>query len=266
MHTIDFFIQTFGHTLGLVSGIVLAYMTLWFVIGLCLKRNDVADTAWGIGFIVASLVPIIAYGFNTDRSLLVTMLVLVWGLRLAYHITLRNIKKTEDARYKAWRDSWGAWFIPRSFLQIYVLQGILLILVVMPVLIINTYRGGDITFFDLLGLVVWTLGFYFEARGDRELRAFIKNPDNKGKILNTGLWKYTRHPNYFGEVTQWWGIWIIALSVPFGWVGIIGPLTITVLILKVSGVPMLEKHMEQNPLFAEYKAKTSKFFPLPPKK
>ena len=115
---------------------------------------------------------------------------------------------------------------------------------------------------DVLGVAVWLFGFYFEAVGDAELSRFIKNPVNKGKLLQSGLWSLTRHPNYFGEVAQWWGLWLVALSVPNGWLGIIGPITITFLILKVSGIPMLEKKMEENPDFAEYKRKTSVFIPL----
>lgn len=149
-----------------------------------------------------------------------------------------------------------------------------MILIASPVIFINTFRGGGFTLFDVLGLAVWLIGFYFESRGDSQLKTFISNPENKGKILNTGLWRYTRHPNYFGEVTQWWGIWIIGLSVaytfssslPFALLSIIGPLTITFLILKVSGIPMLEKNMAKNHLFDEYRRTTSVFFPLPPKK
>ena len=113
---------------------------------------------------------------------------------------------------------------------------------------------------------MWILGFVFESVGDAQLARFIKDPANKGKLMQSGLWQYARHPNYFGEVLMWWGLWIIALSVPNGLYGIIGPLTITFLILKVSGIPMLEKRMEENPEFVEYKKRTSKFFPLPPKR
>lgn len=249
-----------------VVATVFVYMTVWFFVALFLKRNDVADIAWGLGFIVASCVPLVLYGFDFDRSVLVTLLVVIWGSRLSYHIFKRNIHKGEDARYLAWRNAWGKWFIPRSYLQIFMLQGLLLVLIVSPVLIVNTYRGDALSFFDILGTLVWILGFYFESMGDAELKIFLSNPENKGKILNTGLWKYTRHPNYFGEVTQWWGLWIVALSVPHGFWAIVGPLTITFLILKVSGVPILEKSMATNPLFDEYRKKTSVFFPLPPRK
>ena len=249
-----------------VACVIGMYMTVWFFVSLLLKRNDVADIAWGIGFVVASLVPLFSYGVHVDRGLLVTVLVVIWGSRLSIHIFRRNIHKSEDARYGAWRITWGKWFVIRSYFQVFILQGFLLILIVSPVIIINTYRGGSISLFDGVGVLIWCIGFFFESKGDAELRAFLMNPNNTGKILDTGLWKYTRHPNYFGEVAQWWGLWIVALAVPYGYLGIIGPLTITFLILKVSGVPMLEKRMSENQLFDEYRRRTSVFFPLPRKK
>jgi steroid 5-alpha reductase family enzyme len=132
---------------------------------------------------------------------------------------------------------------------------------VLPVLFINLGTGGPLGFFDLVGFLVWITGFYFESTGDAQLARFVRDPINKGKIMQSGLWKYTRHPNYFGEVTQWWGIFIISLSVPFGIFTIIGPLTITYLILFVSGVPMLEKKYAGRADFEAYKKRTSVFFP-----
>jgi steroid 5-alpha reductase family enzyme len=117
-----------------------------------------------------------------------------------------------------------------------------------------------------MGVCVWLFGFLFESVGDAELARFARDPHNRGKILQSGLWQYTRHPNYFGEVVQWWGIWLLAVGVPGGWFGIVGPLTITFLILKVSGIPMLEKKMAENPDFAEYKRRTSVFLPWIPKR
>jgi steroid 5-alpha reductase family enzyme len=243
-------------------------MTLWFILASLIKRNDVADIAWGLGFI---LVAVSAYVIHTDhplgvfvfnRSSVATLLVALWGSRLAYHIFKRNIHKPEDKRYAAWRAAWGNHVAIISFFQIFMLQGILLLLIVTPVVIINSHQSVPWTALDIVGILVWFVGFFFESTGDRQLRTFLANPDNKGKILETGLWKYTRHPNYFGEVTQWWGLWIVALSVPNGVWGIIGPLTITFLIVKVSGIPMLEKSMAANPLFNEYCMKTPTFIPF----
>lgn len=249
-----------------LAAVLFTYMSFWFVVSLVKKRNDVADVAWGLGFVLlAWLAFFIADGdFANVRALLVNVLVSVWGLRLAWHIHTRNKGKTEDYRYLAWRKEWGKWFYLRSYAQVYLLQGFLLFLIVSPVLVVHSNPGSALGVLDVVGVAVWLLGFYFEVVGDVQLARFIKDPANKGRLMTTGLWAYTRHPNYFGEVTQWWGIWLIVLSVSNGVFAIIGPLTITFLILKVSGIPMLEKKMEENPEFAEYKRKVSKFIPLPP--
>jgi len=242
--------------------LVFVYMSLWFVLAMVIKRNDIADIAWGLGFITIAVSLLLKYGVQLDRSLLVTVLVVIWGTRLAYHIFKRNVNKPEDKRYANWRNTWGKWFVLRSYFQIFILQGILMLLISTPIIVTNTIYSAGWSVFDILGLLVWMFGFYFESVGDKQLKDFISNPENKGKVLSTGLWKYTRHPNYFGEVTQWWGIWIISLSVlPYGLLALIGPLTITFLILKVSGIPMLEKSMSENPVFAEYMKNTNAFFP-----
>ena len=238
-------------------------MSLWFLVSLFKKRNDVADVAWGLGFVLIAWSSFFLAGDSGIRGMLVGTLVSIWGLRLAWHIHRRNKGKAEDYRYLAWRKEWGKWFYIRSYFQVYFLQGTFLFFIVLPVLLINQNAGGDIGLLDFLGVAVWLFGFYFEAVGDAQLARFIKNPENKGKLMQDGLWAYTRHPNYFGEVTQWWGIWLIAMSVPSGIFGIIGPISITFLILKVSGIPMLEKKMEENPMFAEYKKRVSVFLPLP---
>lgn len=245
--------------------ILLVYMSLWFVVSLIRKRNDVADVAWGLGFVLMTGASFFLSGDSGIRGMLVGVLVSIWGLRLAWHIHRRNKGKVEDYRYLAWRKEWGKWFYIRSYFQVYLLQGLFLFLIVSPVLLINKNAGPSLVLLDFLGVAVWLVGFYFEALGDAQLARFIKNPENKGKLMQSGLWAYTRHPNYFGEVVQWWGLWLIALSVPGAWLGIVGPMTITFLILKVSGVPMLEKKLEGNPEFAEYKRKTSIFIPLPRK-
>lgn len=243
------------------------YMTVWFVISLWKKRNDVADVAWGLGFVLMAWASLVLAPDNPSvRALLVTGLVSVWGIRLAWHIGKRHIGKPEDFRYATWRQTWGKWFVLRSYGQIYLLQGFLLFLVVSPVLVINHMPGNSWSWLDGVGFFVWCLGFFFEAVGDAQLASFIRNPENKGKLMQSGLWSLTRHPNYFGEVTQWWGIWIMALSVPFGALAIVGPVVITLLILKVSGVPLLEKKMAEHPDFARYQARTNMFFPGLPKK
>ncbi len=249
-------------TLALV---LFAYMSLWFVVSLIKKRNDVADVAWGLGFVLMTWVSFALSDDSGIRGLLIGILVSIWGFRLAWHIHSRNKGKGEDYRYLAWRKEWGKWFYIRSYFQVHLLQGVFLFLIVMPVLLVNKNAGASLGLLDFIGVAVWLIGFYFEAVGDAQLARFIKDPANKGKLMQRGLWAYTRHPNYFGEVTQWWGLWLVALSVPYGWLGIIGPITITFLILKVSGIPMLEKKMEENPEFAEYRKRVSMFFPLLPR-
>ncbi len=248
-------------TLSVVGTAIFFYMSLWFVIALLEKRNDVADIAWGIGFVLVSVITLVMWGLKFDRAFLVTFLVMLWGFRISLHIYKRNIGKKEDKRYATWREEWGRFFYIRSFLQVFMLQGLLLVMVVFPVLLINTFRGGGATFFDYLGFFVWALGFFFEVVGDYQLKKFLTDPKNRGEIMNKGLWRYTRHPNYFGEVTLWVGIFIIGLSVPYGFLGIIGPLTIATLILKVSGIPLLEKGFVGRPDFEKYKKETNAFFP-----
>ena len=225
-----------------------------------------ADVAWGLGFVLLSWTSFFLSGSPGSRGRLVCVLVSIWGLRLAWHIHARHRGKPEDFRYLAWRREWGRWFYARSYAQVYLLQGALLFLVALPVLVINRNPGGALGFLEVVGVCVWLFGFLFESVGDEELARFARDPHNHGKILQSGLWRYTRHPNYFGEVVQWWGIWLVAIGVSGGWFSIAGPLTITLLILQVSGIPMLEKKMAENPDFAEYRRRTSVFVPWIPKR
>jgi steroid 5-alpha reductase family enzyme len=245
---------------------ILAYMTGWFIAAQIRGRNDIADVAWGVGFILVAAVSLFSGNVYSQRSLIVSGLVLVWGIRLALHIHSRNRGKGEDKRYRKWREEWGKWFVPRSFLQVFMLQGLLLLMVAVPVIFVNQAPATPLGWLDLLGLAIWLTGFCIESVGDWQLMKFIRNPANKGKLMTSGLWRYTRHPNYFGEVTLWWGIWLMSLAQPEGLLTVIGPLTITFLVLKVSGIPMLEKHYEGRADFEEYKRRTSPFFPLPPRK
>ncbi|MGZ3723484.1 MAG: DUF1295 domain-containing protein [Bdellovibrionales bacterium] len=189
-----------------------------------------------------------------------------WGLRLFAHLGLRNLSHDrEDARYAKWRKEWGDTWIWRSYLQVFLLQGTILLIIDLPVLWIVASFPREIDSLLIAGTLLWLAGFVFESLGDYQLKKFSQNPEHKGKLIQSGLWAYSRHPNYFGEVVQWWGIFLIALSVPGGWMTVISPLTITFLILKVSGVPMLEEQMKSRPGFAEYQRCVSKFFPRPPR-
>lgn len=250
----------------LLALILFFYMNLWFLASVIKKRNDVADIAWGFGYIVLAWGSFLLWSKWEPRAILCNLLVTMWGSRLAWHIWSRNRGKSEDYRYQAWRKEWGQWFYLRSYFQVFILQGILLFLVAQPILGINLSKSQALNWLDLIGAGVWLVGFYFEVRGDYELANFVKNPQNKGKIMQKGLWSYTRHPNYFGEVTLWWGIFLICLAGGGSLVNIVGPATISILILFVSGIPLLEKKYEGRADFAKYKKTTSVFFPLPPKK
>lgn len=255
-------VNTFWQS-AVVMGI---YMTMWFLVAWVSRRNDLADIAWGIGFIVVTLFSLQQFGSFTPLQTLLAVVVTLWGVRLALHIGTRFAKK-EDFRYANWRKEWGKWVVLRSYGQVFLLQGCILLVVATPMMIANTTdTSNSLAWNSLLGLVIWALGFFFEAIGDLQLRLFIKNPNNKGKIMTEGLWQYTRHPNYFGEVTQWWGVFVMMVHLPFGWLGIVGPLMISFMILKVSGIPMLEKKYDDNAEFQMYKKQTSAFFPLPKKR
>jgi steroid 5-alpha reductase family enzyme len=247
------------------AAILFVFMNFWFIVSLARKRNDVADVAWGLGFVLMAWTSYYFGGFVSATGLAASFLITIWGLRLAWHIWARNRGRREDYRYLQWREQWGRWFYLRSYLQVYILQGVLLFLISLPVLIMNGSAQSGFDGLGVAGIMVWIFGFVFESVGDWQLARFKSDPANKGRLMTQGLWAYSRHPNYFGEVVQWWGIWLMGLSAPWGFLAVIGPLTITFLILKVSGIPLLEKKMAGNPDFAGYRKRVSAFIPLPPK-
>jgi len=242
--------------------VVLAYMSGLFLVSAIIKRNDLADLGWGPGFLVLAVMMAAWSGQSTFKIWLVTGLVLLWAMRLAIHILPRLRRKDEDFRYAEWRRQWGELVYVRSFFQVFMLQGLLLLLVGAGI-VVNAYSSSALTWLSWLGVGVWAFGFLFETVGDRQLSQFLGNPANKGKIMDRGLWRYTRHPNYFGEVTQWWGLWLIILPSSYWYVALVSPLSITLLILFVSGIPLLEKKFADKPGWKEYAAKTSVFIPLP---
>jgi len=244
---------------------VFYYVTLWFALSLVVNRNDIVDLAWGLGIAFVAMLVFIRVGVPDTRISLMAALTYVWGTRLTAHITYRYLRSTrEDYRYRAWREAWQNWFMPRSYTQIFLLQGLLMVVIGYPFIHAGHFNGVPWGIFDLLGLCIWIVGFAFETVGDAQLRRFLQNPSNQGKVCNTGLWKYTRHPNYFGEALMWWGIGTMALGTPWGVIALISPITITGLLLYVSGVPLLEEKSMKNPLYREYAQHTPKFFPRIP--
>ncbi len=246
--------------------IVFIYFFLFFLVAQIIRNNSIVDMGWGAGFVLVALATLFIQGAYMERNLLLALLITIWGGRLTYYIVRRNWGKPEDFRYAKWRREWGRWLVPRAFLQVFMLQGLLMLVIGYPIILVNANPQPGLNILDYLGLAVWIIGFYFESVSDKQMAEFKKDPANKGHIIKTGLWKYSRHPNYFGEATMWWGIFLLSLSVPLGWSGIISPLTITLLLLYVSGVPMLEKKYKDNPEFQEYAKVTSKFFPWLPQK
>ena len=246
---------------------ILAYFIVFFIIGVIKKNNSVVDIGWGLGFVLASYFVLLNTGNINFRSIIVTLFVTIWGLRLSYHIYKRNKGKEEDFRYAKWRENWNYFYV-RSFFQIFILQGLLLFLIVSSVININSNVAASLTAFDFIGIAIWIIGFTFEALGDKQLRDYISKPESEkdGHIMKEGLWKYTRHPNYFGEATMWWGIFIIGLSISGSWIFIISPITMTYLLLYVSGVPLLEERYADDEEFQEYAKTTNKFFPWFPGK
>ncbi|MBI5020806.1 MAG: DUF1295 domain-containing protein [Ignavibacteriales bacterium] len=246
---------------------ILVMMTLLWIISVIIKNVSIVDLFWGIGFIISAWL----YFFLTDgyiiRKILITTLVSVWGFRLSIYLALRNIGKGEDFRYRQFRKNYGEhryWWI--SFFQTFLLQGILMWLISVPLLGAQYYTTDpSLNILDIIGIFFWIIGIIFETIGDYQLAKFKSNPMNKGKVLNTGLWRYTRHPNYFGDAAVWLGYGLISISggsyVPF-----FGSLLMTTLIIKVSGVTLLEKTLkETKPQYREYVKKTSTFIPWFPK-
>ena len=241
------------------------YMTLFFILSTLKHDSSIVDIGWGLGFVLVAFLTLYIGGNFHIRQIVVSFLVLIWGLRLAIHIYSRNKGRDEDWRYKKWREDWGKKYLVRAFLQIFMLQGFFMLVISSSFIYINSSDIQSFNFLDIAGIVIWVIGFIFEAVGDWQLSKFKIDPKNKGKIMTKGLWNYTRHPNYFGEVTVWWGIFLIALSIPGGWITILSPLTISFLLLKVSGIPLLEKKYDGNKEFEDYKKRTNAFFPWFPK-
>ncbi|HEY5625635.1 MAG TPA: DUF1295 domain-containing protein [Dehalococcoidia bacterium] len=254
---------------ALVSlGVVLGYMVVLWAVSLFLRNASIVDVFWGPGFIAAAGA---YFAFSGDgyegRQLLVLALVAAWAIRLGAHILARNAGQGEDPRYRKWRDTWTGPFWLRSLFQVFLLQGLILWVVSAPLLAsMHNAEPDALVATDFLGVAIWCVGFFFEAVGDWQLARFKSDPANEGKVMDRGLWRYTRHPNYFGDATLWWGLFVIAAGTTDGWITVFSPVVMTFLLLRVSGVALLESGMKRRrPDYQAYVERTSAFIPLPPK-
>jgi len=259
--------EALGFSMTVLAALLFAYVTVWFLLALARRDNSLADVAWGGGFVFLAAAALVLRGEVYPRSLLATAVVTAWGVRLALHVAARNRGRGEDFRYAAWRRQWGRSWVWRSYLQVFLLQGVLLYVVALAVVRINLATPAGLTWLDLAGGLLWLKGFLWETVADWQLVRHSRNPATAGTLLDRGLWRYSRHPNYFGEALQWWGVWLLALSVPGEWWTVVSPLAITVLLLFVSGVPMLEHSLaERVPGYRDYQRRTSVFLPAPPRR
>ncbi|MGH2760181.1 MAG: DUF1295 domain-containing protein [Actinomycetota bacterium] len=243
-----------------------ALMVVVWAASVALRDASIVDVVWGLGFAMISIVGWVRADGVPARRTLVTILTVVWGARLAVHLLVRNWGAGEDNRYRAMRRRWGDRFPVVSLFTVFCLQGVLMWIVSLPVQAAQAATTPDaLTWVDGLGVVLWMTGFGFEVIGDGQLRRFKADPANAKAVMDQGLWRYTRHPNYFGDATLWWGIGVIALSAR-GWWALAGPMVMTLLLLRVSGVPLLERRMKRTrPGYEDYVGRTSAFVPLPPK-
>jgi steroid 5-alpha reductase family enzyme len=243
-------------------------MLATWAISVALRDVSIVDIVWGLGFVVVAVASLLVGDAPGSRRLLLAGLVGIWGIRLALHLAVRNLGHGEDRRYQRMRRHHGPWFWLISLGTVFGLQGALMLVVSLPVSLSAGADGPEaLGPLAVLGTVVWLVGFVFEAGGDLQLTRFKADPDNEGKVMDRGFWRYTRHPNYFGDFCVWWGIWLVAAeTVPGRW-GVVGPVVMTLFLLKVSGVAMLERDItERRPKYADYIERTSAFFPLPPRR
>ncbi len=248
---------------------IFGFMCVMFVIALIKKDNSIVDTGWGIGFIIVAVVTLSVYGDGIFKQRLVSYLVVLWGLRLSLYIGIRNWGTPEDFRYANWRKQWGNNVVWRSFLQVFMLQGVIMFINSLPVVIVNSgpFVLRKYIALSIIGTAIWFVGFLFEGLADKQMFDFKSDRHpHKAKVMNKGLWKYSRHPNYFGEALMWWGIFLLAIPSGHWYISILAPLTITYLLLKVSGVTLLEKKYEGNDEYELYKKHTNAFLPWFPKR
>lgn len=249
---------------GLVGlGVILAAMTLLWLLSLRLRDASIVDPFWGPGFLLVALTWAVVADPLTARGILVVVLVGAWATRLGLHLLGRNRREGEDPRYAAWREEHGPSFWWVSLFKVFWLQAAILWIVAIP-LLVSVTSAEPVGAWAALGAAVSLAGLLTEAVADAQLRRFRRDPANQGAVLDSGLWRYSRHPNYFGNSVLWWGLWLVAVGAG-GWWTVFSPVLMTFLLVRVSGVALLEKDMEERrPAYADYVRRTSAFVPWPP--
>jgi steroid 5-alpha reductase family enzyme len=248
-------------------GAILTALALVWLLSVKLRNASIADVCWGSGFILLACLYCVLSPTLTSRSWLVAALVTLWGARLSLYIFRRNHRKGEDRRYQAMRASHGQAFWWRSLFTVFWLQGATLWFVSLPLLVAVRAGGpAGLTAVDGLGVGLFAIGFGFEVVGDCQLERFKAEPFSRGHVLDRGLWRYTRHPNYFGDATLWWGLYAIAAATPRGWLTVLSPALMSFLLMRVSGVTLLEHSLEASkPGYRAYITRTPAFFPWFPR-
>ncbi|RTE11380.1 DUF1295 domain-containing protein [Paenibacillus whitsoniae] len=250
-----------------VSGIAIGlFMLALFGVAQVKKDNSIVDIGWGIGFVIIALLTFAYLPGYGARRLLVTGLVAAWGLRLALHLWLRSLGRGEDFRYANFRKQWGKRAVVIALFRVFLMQGVIMLGLAYPIILANANPDSSLDAAAYAGLVVWLVGFLFQAVGDYQLRVFKRRRKRSEDVLTSGLWRYTRHPNYFGEAAMWWGIALIVLPLPGGWGALISAFLINLLLLKISGVPFLDRRYAENAAYQQYKKETNRFIPWFPKK
>lgn len=248
-------------------GLLMACLTGLWLLSLAIKDAGIIDIFWGLGYVIIAWFYANVLGFDKmeSRNWVLLALITTWGLRLGIYLAIRNLGKPEDYRYAQWRKDNGKKWWWLSFIRVFALQGFLL-WIISSVYLQALSISGELQLLDYVGIVLWVIGFFFEAVGDWQLMQFKKNPDNKGKVLDTGVWRYTRHPNYFGDAMMWWGYFFFALAHPMGWIFVFCPVIMNFFLVKVSGVAMLEQNLKKTkPKYLDYINRTSAFIPMLPK-
>lgn len=246
--------------------VIIALLLLLWAVSVLLKDVSIIDVFWGSGFIVIAWLTVANVEDISWQGLLLPGLVTIWGTRLTHHIGVRKLDEGEDKRYVQMREKRGNSFWWKSLYIVFLLQGALMWIVSLPLQTGIAHATGEFNILHVFGILLWGIGFFFEVIGDAQLVNFKSKPENHGKVLDRGLWRYTRHPNYFGDLTLWWGFYLMSIgSADHHWT-IIGPIIMSVLLMYVSGVTMTEKSMKaEKPEYEEYVKKTNTFFPWFPK-